>query len=147
MLASTLFLRAVGPAIVLSHKCDISSLFKDDQICARQSLASTVSAPRVAATSYFDPGRHANLGKSNGGFSERRFSNNRFVLKPDVTIASEVSILSTNSLAITDFHAKKRSTFNYLKNPFLEPPHSRFHANVVTPCLLTPCLTVPNNCF
>ena len=35
------------------------------------------------------------------------FSNNRFVLKPDVAIASEVSILSKNSLAITDFHAKQ----------------------------------------
>ena len=29
--------------------------------CTRQSLASTVSAPRVAATSYCDPGRHANV--------------------------------------------------------------------------------------
>ena len=44
---------------------------------ARQSLASTLSAPRVAATSYCDPGRHA---------------------------------------------------------------------NVITPCLLTPCLNVPNQC-
>ena len=53
-------------------------------------------------------------GKSNGGFSEKGFSNNRFVLKPDVAIASEVSILSKNSLARTDFHAKKTcSTFNY----------------------------------
>ena len=29
--------------------------------CARQSLASTLSAPRVAATSYCDPSRHANV--------------------------------------------------------------------------------------
>ena len=29
--------------------------------CARQSLASTLSAPRVAATLYCDPGRHANV--------------------------------------------------------------------------------------
>ena len=29
--------------------------------CARQSLASTLSAPRVAATSCCDPGRHANV--------------------------------------------------------------------------------------
>ena len=29
--------------------------------CARQSLASTLSAPRVAATSHCDPGRHANV--------------------------------------------------------------------------------------
>ena len=29
--------------------------------CAGQSLASTVSAPRVAATSYCDPGRHTNV--------------------------------------------------------------------------------------
>ena len=47
------------------------------------------------------------LGKSNGGFSEGGFSKNRFVLQPGVTIASEVSILSNHSLAITDFHAKK----------------------------------------
>ena len=47
------------------------------------------------------------LGKSNGGFSEGGFPINRSVLKPDVAIASEVSILSKNSLAITDFHAKK----------------------------------------
>ena len=32
LLASTLFLRAVGPATVLSHKCDIPSFWKDDQI-------------------------------------------------------------------------------------------------------------------
>ena len=29
--------------------------------CARQSLASTLSAPRVAATPYCDPARHANV--------------------------------------------------------------------------------------
>ena len=29
--------------------------------CARQSLASKLSAPRVAATSHCDPGRHANV--------------------------------------------------------------------------------------
>ena len=29
--------------------------------CGRQSLASTLLAPRVAATSYSDPGRHANV--------------------------------------------------------------------------------------
>ena len=44
------------------------------------------------------------------------------LIKPDVAIASEVSILSKNSLAITDFHAEKRSTFNYLRTHFLEPP-------------------------
>ena len=32
MLASTLSLRAVGPATVLSHKCDMLSLLKDDHI-------------------------------------------------------------------------------------------------------------------
>ena len=32
LLASTLSLRAVGPATVLSHKCDILSLLKDNQI-------------------------------------------------------------------------------------------------------------------
>ena len=61
-----------------------------------------------------------------GGFRKGGFSNSRFVFKLDVAIASEVSILSKNSLAITDFHAKKTRTFNYLKTPFPEPPHSRF---------------------
>ena len=41
------------------------------------------------------------------GSRKRGFSNSRFVLKPNVAIASEVWILSKNSLAITDFHAKK----------------------------------------
>ena len=58
-----------------------------------------------------------------GGFRKGGFSNNRFVLKPDVAIASEVSILSGNSIAIPDFHAKrKRSTFNYLKTPLRGTP-------------------------
>ena len=61
-----------------------------------------------------------------GGFRKGGFSNNRFVLKPDVAIASEVSILSKNSLAITDFHAKKTQHVQLFENPFLEPPHSRF---------------------
>ena len=42
-------------------------------------------------------------GKSNGGFRKGGSCNNRFVLKADVRIASEVSIFSKNSLAITDF--------------------------------------------
>ena len=47
------------------------------------------------------------IGKIEWGVFGRGFWNNRFVLKPDVAIASEVSILSKNSLVITDFHAKK----------------------------------------
>ena len=35
---STLSLRAVGPATVLSHKCDILSLLKDDHIVRDNSL-------------------------------------------------------------------------------------------------------------
>ena len=62
------------------------------------------------------------LGKSNGGFSEGGFSNNRFVLKPDVAIASEVSILSKNSLAITDFHAKKTQHVQLFENPLPGTP-------------------------
>ena len=42
-----------------------------------------------------------------GAFRKGRSRDNRFVLKPDVAIASEVSISSKNSLAITDFLAKK----------------------------------------
>ena len=52
-----------------------------------------------------------------GGFRKGGFSNNRFVLKPDVAIASEVSILSKNSLAITDFHVKKSQHVQLFENP------------------------------
>ena len=63
-----------------------------------------------------------------GGFRKGGFSNNRFVLKPDVAIASGVSILSKNSLAITDFHGKKMQHVQLLENPLpgTPPPHSRF---------------------
>ena len=71
-------------------------------------------------------------GKSNGGcFRKGGFSNNRFVLKPDVAIASEVSILSMNSLAITDFHAKKTQHVQLFENPLPgTPAHSRFSPNL-----------------
>ena len=56
------------------------------------------------------------------GFRKGGFSNNRFVLKPDVAIASEVSILSKNSLAITDFHAKKAQHVQLFANPLPGTP-------------------------
>ena len=43
--------------------------------------------------------------------------NNRFVLRPDIAKASEVSISSKDSLAITDFLAKKMQLVNYFENP------------------------------
>ena len=46
-------------------------------------------------------------GKSNGGFRNGGSCNNRFVLQPDVAIATEVSNSSRSSLAITDFFAKR----------------------------------------
>ena len=58
MLASTLSLCTVGPATVLSHKCDLS-LLKDDQIVRDNRLP--VHCRHLAATSYCDPGRHANV--------------------------------------------------------------------------------------
>ena len=62
MLASTWSLRAVGPATVLSHKCDVPSLLKDDTIVRDNRLSVHVmSAPRVTATLYCHPGRHANV--------------------------------------------------------------------------------------
>ena len=57
-----------------------------------------------------------------GGFRKGGFSNNRFVVKPDVAIASEVSILSKNSLAIADFHAKKTQHVQLLENPLPGTP-------------------------
>ena len=38
-----------------------SPCWRTTKLCARQSFSSTLSAPRVAATSYCDPGRHANV--------------------------------------------------------------------------------------
>ena len=49
VLASTLSLRTVGPAAVLSHNCDIPSLVEELSSCARQSLTSTVSVRRIVA--------------------------------------------------------------------------------------------------
>ena len=48
-----------------------------------------------------------------------------FSSNPEVAIASEVSILSKNSLAITDVLTEETQLVNYCENPFLEPPHSR----------------------
>ena len=63
------------------------------------------------------------MGRSNGGFSEGGgVPNSRSVLKPDVAIASEVSILSKNSLAITDFHAKKTQHVQLFENPLPGTP-------------------------
>ena len=62
------------------------------------------------------------LGKSNGGFSEGGFSNSRFVLQPDIAIASKVSILSKNSLAIADFHAKKTQHVQLFEIPLPGTP-------------------------
>ena len=50
-----------GPATVLSHTCCVFLLVKARPKCMRQSLASTVSALAVAATSYCHAGRHANV--------------------------------------------------------------------------------------
>ena len=65
-------------------------------------------------------------GKSNGGFSEGGFSNNRFVLKPDIAIASEVSILGKTSLTITDFYAKKTQHIQLFENPLPGTPPPPF---------------------
>ena len=66
-----------------------------------------------------------------GGFQKGGVSNNRFVLKPDVAIASEVSILSKNSFAITDFHAKKTQHVQQFENPLPG----------------TPPFAIPNHCL
>ena len=60
-----------------------------------------------------------------GSFRKGGFSNNRFVLKPDVAIGSEVSILSKNSLAMTDFHAKKTQRVQLFENPLPGTPPLR----------------------
>ena len=75
-------------------------------------------AETCAVASRFRIGRENRM----GGFRKGGFSNNRFVLKPDVAIASEVSILSKNSLAITDFHAKKTQHAQLFENPLPGTP-------------------------
>ena len=59
---------------------------------------------------------------SGGGCRKGGSCNNRFVLKPDIAIASEASIFSKNSLAITDFLAKKTQLVNYWENPLPGSP-------------------------
>ena len=68
------------------------------------------------------------IGKIKWGVSRRGGSrNSRFVLKPDVTIASEVSIFNQESLTITDFLADGTQLANYCgKPPSWNPPHSRW---------------------
>ena len=60
-----------------------------------------------------------------GVFGRGGFSNSGFVLKPDVAIASKVSIFSKNSLAITDFHAKKTQHVQQFENPLPGTPPIR----------------------
>ena len=74
-----------------------------------------------------------------GGFRNGGFSNNRFVPKPDVAIASEVSILSKNSLAITDCHAKKTQHVQLFENPLPGTPirDSQLFQRMLTPCCVT----------
>ena len=58
-----------------------------------------------------------------GGFRKGGSRKNRFVLKLDVTIASEVSNSSKHSLAITDLYAKRTKLANYCgKRPSWNPP-------------------------
>ena len=61
-------------------------------------------------------------GKSSGVFSEGGSCDSRFVLKPDVAIASEVSISSKNSLAKTDFLAGKTRLVNHCETPLPGTP-------------------------
>ena len=88
---------------------------------------SPVAPNRVAPWNSYNP--HAPLGFRVGnidwrGFFLRKggFSNSRFVLKPDVAIASEVPIFSTHSLAIRDFHAKKTQHAQLFENPLPGTP-------------------------
>ena len=57
-----------------------------------------------------------------GGFRKGGVSSSGFVLKPDVAIACEVSILSKNSFAKTDFHAKKTQHVQLFENPLPGTP-------------------------
>ena len=68
-----------------------------------------------------------------GGFREEGSCNGRFVLKPDVAIASDVSISSKDSLAITDFFAKRPSSPTIAESPLLDPPPMR-DFQVLSPC-------------
>ena len=80
----------------------------------------TRAQPWYARKSGKSPGQEWGVFGRGGGFS-----NSRFVLKPDVAIASEVSISSKNSLAITDFHAKKTQHVQLFENPLPGTPPIR----------------------
>ena len=56
-------LRAAGPATAPSHRCDIPSLLKDNQIARDKRLPVHCRRVAVAATLYCHPGRHSNSGK------------------------------------------------------------------------------------
>ena len=62
------------------------------------------------------------LGKIKWGLSDEGVFKEQICLKPDVAIASEVSILSKNSIAITDFHAKKTQHIQLCENPLPGTP-------------------------
>ena len=57
-----------------------------------------------------------------GVFGRGGSCNSRFVLKPDLAIASEVSSSSKNSLAITDVLVEKTQLLNYCENPLPGTP-------------------------
>ena len=65
-------------------------------------------------------------GKSNRGgvFGRVGSCHSRFVLKHDVAIASEVSVSSKNSLAITDFLVKNTELVKHCENPLSGTPQS-----------------------
>ena len=57
-----------------------------------------------------------------GGFRKGRSCNSRLVLKPEVAIAGDVSNSGKNSLAITDFFAKKTQHVQLFEKPLPGTP-------------------------
>ena len=95
----------------------------DDHTISQHKAPSSQTQTRDTETRKSDfPGAPTWRGTGTGPLSKGGFSNNRFVPKPDVAIANEVSTLSKNSLAITDFHAKKTQHVQLFENPLPGTP-------------------------
>ena len=60
-----------------------------------------------------------------GGFRKGGSCNNKYLLKPEVAIAGEVSNSVKNSLARTDFFAKKTQHVQLFENPLPGTPPIR----------------------
>ena len=89
-------------------------------------FGSCLDKPRTGAVTGKSLDNPKKMGNQMGGFRKGVFRRTDLSSNPTSSIASEVSILSKNSLATTDFHAKKTQHVQLFGNPLPGTPHSRF---------------------